>query len=335
MRKSIFTQAGGDVTITDRLNESALFKAAIGGHVRCVQLLLQTNSQPDYINAENRKGVSVCAAAIEGNCVEILKALVAKGVRLLGNHLMTALEKTSIDMLECVIYLGAPLNETDLRKGSSPLIEAVRQNNTEAIESLLQYGADINKQTRDGHTALMTAIQRCHTDVIKTVDLLIKRGSNIGLVNIFGRNALMFAVALNLDSRHRLNREEIRMDYASLVKTVRKLVSMLLDEGIGVGRCDANGNYALDIANLGRNYPDEEVLKLLFVAGASASQQPPKGLNTLSECEVPPLQNACRDVIRDQLMLNNIDSNLFKIVPKLHLPVPLLSFLLYDTELSL
>ncbi len=97
-----------------------------------------------------------------------------------------------------------------------------------------------------------------------------------------------------------------------------------------MGRCDINGRYAMDIVVKVRSEQDEKMLNLLFAAGASASQkQPPKQLNVLPEDGITALQNICRDVIRDHLMLNNIDSNLFIVVPKLDLPKPLLSFLMY------
>ncbi len=305
-----------------------------------MKLILQINSQPNFINATNSEGRSVCEAALEGRSYQVLKALVEKRAALPRNSLTTAVKKTTpIELLEYIVFLRASVNEID-EKGLSPLIKAVYERNMEAMESLLQFGADINHQRKEGsgNTALITAIKTWCPDTSKIVELLIKRGSNVGLVNKQGQNALMAAASLaweitDSDYHHF---QSTTASYASFIKSVREIVVMLLDAGIGAGGCDASGRYALDLACQVQHWPSsyKQLVKLLFVAGASASQQVPRALNVLSVGEVPPLQHVCRDVIRDQLMLNNIDSNLFKIVPKLPLPAPILSFLLYGVDLG-
>ena len=210
-----FTQAGGDVTITDRKNESALFKAAAGGYVKCVKVILETHSDIHFVNATNSDGLSLYEAAMEGNRVEILQAITEKGATLPisnRNPLMIALDKNiSTDILEYAIFQGAPVNKTD-DKEISPLIKATKQQKLEAMASLIRFGADINHHTFDGQTVLMTAIQAWSyssegiIELYKVVKLLIKSGSDINLVDRRGWNALMYALALNpdklIESRH-------------------------------------------------------------------------------------------------------------------------------------
>ena len=270
--------------------------------------------------------------------MEVLKALVEKGVPLPqknGNPLLTALEKDcSTNMLEYMIFRGANVNGTD-ELGVSPLIKAVQCKNIEAIETLLEFGADINHQTKEGNTALMNSVRKWCPEIMQIIELLINRGSDINLINKRGRNVLMFAVSLDVAS--------YMINPFTQITIRRKLVSMFLEKGISVGLCDVYGSYVFDIARQENGYQDEELLRLLYVAGGSASQrppralnisQPPAGLNSVPEGEVPLLQHVCRDVIRDHLVLNNVHSNLFKIVPKLHLPAPVLSFLLYEMEIE-
>ena len=269
--------------------------------------------------------------------MDVVKALVEKGVPFpdyRGNPLLTALgENAPTSILEYMIYRGAPVNGTS-ESGMSPLIKAVQCKNIEIIETLLKCGAFINHQTKEGNSALMSAVWTWHPDMIKIVNLLIKWGCNLNLVNKRGKTALMVAVGVNIHTsfptpfmKHEIDPMVLR----------RKIVTILLNEGISVGSCDINGNYPLDTAtqeSCGFG-DDKEVPTMLFVAGGCASQgQIPQALNALSEDEVPTLQHVCRDMIRDQLMLNNTDSNLFKIVPKIQLPVPIQSFLLYGVELK-
>ncbi len=193
---------------------------------------------------------------------------------------------------------------------------------------------------RNGMSALMAAVQIWNPDMLEMVEILLRAGSNINLVNNEGKNALMIAVRLNAGRDVRPGRawwEDVATaeTFASLIHGLRQVVLLLLHRGIGVGQYDIEGQCAYEIAIEGKNSPDQEIMKYLFVAGGSSSQRCPKprALNDLSNGQVPPLQHVCRDIIREQLVLTNMDTNLFKIIPKLNLPLPILAFLLYEVEL--
>jgi len=78
------------------------------------------------------------------------------------------------------ILAGSDLNIPEPSGGSSPLITAATFNNTEAARLLIEAGADIDYQNRDGSTALHTAAFFCRSDIVK---MLIDNGADKNLKN--------------------------------------------------------------------------------------------------------------------------------------------------------
>ena len=79
-------------------------------------------------------------------------------------------------IIEALINAGADPNE-HLPLGRTPLMEASRTGNVDAIKVLLDHGADVNaKETLRGTTPLMWAADEGHAPAIQ---LLIQRGADI------------------------------------------------------------------------------------------------------------------------------------------------------------
>lgn len=89
--------------------------------------------------------------------------------------------------------------------GNSPLIVAATQGHRNMVFSLLEHGANINKQNSNGLTALMAAIQANANgdmeqkgdhvyDGLATTKLLIDRGANIQLQDNLGKTANDYAL---------------------------------------------------------------------------------------------------------------------------------------------
>ena len=74
--------------------------------------------------------------------------------------------------------------------GRSPLIIASDQGYKYKVKLLIENGADINLQDKDGDTALMWASNRSNKDV---VEILIENGADINLKNKDGDTALILA----------------------------------------------------------------------------------------------------------------------------------------------
>jgi len=72
----------------------------------------------------------------------------------MSDDIFTAAEQNNIKRLEELIQDGADVNETDWDRGNTPIHWACAAGNLDAIEVLLEYGAEINAQNKHGRTPL-------------------------------------------------------------------------------------------------------------------------------------------------------------------------------------
>ena len=91
------------------------------------------------------------------------------------------------------------------------LLYEAMNGNTDKVKKLLEQHADVNKQGKDGWTALMWAADRGHLDVVK---LLVERGADLTIKDNYGETAAMHAkrrgynaVAAYLDSIMQMRNE--------------------------------------------------------------------------------------------------------------------------------
>jgi ankyrin repeat protein len=106
----------------------------------------------------------------------------------------TALTRATLanDVIGFQIYLNHPwcrVDEEDL-SGASALIAASRVGNFSMVESLLAFGASIERKDKGGLNSFLVACESSHVSVL---DKLIKRGADINAVDPTGRNGLMLA----------------------------------------------------------------------------------------------------------------------------------------------
>jgi ankyrin repeat protein len=77
---------------------------------------------------------------------------------------------------------------------NAQLLDAVPDNDSNAVQKLLQQGADIEYQNEEGETALMIAVEHGHN----VVETLLAAGANMNAIDANGWTALMIA-SLNGD----------------------------------------------------------------------------------------------------------------------------------------
>lgn len=121
-----------------------------------------------------------------------------------------------------------------------PLIEAVRQQDSATVRTLLGSGADPNQRYSDGSTALIWA---AHNDDLAIVAALLAAGANPLLVNEYGISAYS----------------------ESAINGNAAILAVLIDAGVDVDALDRNGETALMAAARSGN---QEAVRLLLAAGA-------------------------------------------------------------------
>lgn len=154
-----------------------------------------------------------------------------------------------IAVLLCAMTLGAcPLAAQVLTVPSadqvqgSPLADAARQGDIEAVQALLQHGLDVNGRGRDGTPALHWAVR---VDDQELVDLLLDSGADVNAANRYGQAPLHVAVL----ERH------------------ADMIQRLLDSDANIEQADGSGEPPLLIAT---RLEDPALVDLLLAHGAHA-----------------------------------------------------------------
>ena len=106
-----------------------------------------------------------------------------------GRHLIAELKKSppDCDTTLCLQLIndGAALNAQD-RDGDTALIRAVEYRYTDIVQVLLDKGAAMNTQDKYSFTALIWAAECGHTDIVR---ILIDKGADAGLKTDNGKTA--------------------------------------------------------------------------------------------------------------------------------------------------
>ena len=101
-----------------------------------------------------------------------------------------AIKQNDIEAVEVLLEEGVDVNAKD-NYGATPLISAAFFGYTEIAELLLEAGADPNIKDKDGWTPLMIAAMDGKTGVVK---LLLKAGADPNAKNKEGETALYWAL---------------------------------------------------------------------------------------------------------------------------------------------
>ena len=132
-----------------------------------------------------------------------------------------AVDNNNTIMLETLIKLKADVNATLKYIKQTPLMYSCLKELKDCAKSLINGGANINLQDRDGNSALMIA---CRGGNMVIVKLLIEKGANINLQDSDGNSALMHYYLFGLSA----------LTHSSINDTHKKQIDiarMLIDNG--------------------------------------------------------------------------------------------------------
>ncbi len=190
-----------------------------------------------------------------------------------SDPMLIAVMRDDLAAVEALIAAGVEVNSTDKGLGTTPLAQAVENNNQEIIETLLRAGADINRTNRNGMTPLMFIGENTTAELVRE---LIAVGARVNHRDEDGETALMYAARtdnvkvlrelLNAGAKvnAKSNNRQTALMFAAeqgLVENVRALINAQAD----INRRDKDGATALKLARDGEH---EDVIELLVAFGA-------------------------------------------------------------------
>lgn len=143
----------------------------------------------------------------------------------------TAVLTENLEALQQHIAAGSNLNEKDPFGGSSPLITAAVFGKTEMAKVLIDAGADLNFQNKDGSTALHTAAFFCRPEIAQ---MLLDKGADKTIKNTFSATAYESVAVPFSEAKPAydmmgtvLAPMGLKLDYAYLEKTRPEIAAML------------------------------------------------------------------------------------------------------------
>jgi len=155
----------------------------------------------------------------------------SSGVKKPDIDIHTAVVSGNLEAVKQHLQAGTNINEQDPFGGSSPLISAAVFDKPQIAQVLIDAGADLNFQNKDGSTALHTAAFFCRPGIVK---MLLDKGADKTIRNKYGATpyesvAIPFAdVKEAYDMMGQmLSPMGLKLDYAYIEKTRPEIAAML------------------------------------------------------------------------------------------------------------
>ncbi len=205
---------GGDLFVKDIKGNSLLVTAAYKRNFETFDTLLKitVGGKGIDLNEQNNFNRNVIMEIIESNSdMEFVKKVVAAGADVNAYNavvlppLMYALAHEEIDLFNLLIEAGANVNVKLAETGTTPLLMLTTASTTKDMhvmaEKLIDLGADVNAQDRNGRTPLMNLKLRSKSfmkkveldSAIKTEKLLIENPNfNVNVTDIGGADSLFY-----------------------------------------------------------------------------------------------------------------------------------------------
>ena len=186
---------GADVNATNTINETALIISCRTGNIDAINVFLNAGAETLISTID---GDTCLHAAANGDCSkDVLEIIISHGVDVNATNqrnasaLMIACKRGDIDAIDLLLNTGADLNiARDL--GDTCLHDAVRGDcSKEILQTIMRHGVDVNATNSNNATALMMAVQKGNVEAIHE---LLHAGANTNIADEYGNTCLHDAV---------------------------------------------------------------------------------------------------------------------------------------------
>lgn len=191
----LLLESGADITVKNADGNTPLHLAAASGLDDVVELLLSKNAPVDI---ENNTGEKPLMLTTIRDCDKAMELLLNAGADINAQRLGvggTALHYAcSCYALRCLQMLldGKADTERMNTGGFPPINLAAARGRWRTVETLIEFGANINWEESDGSTLLHYAIKSDEENIVK---LLLERNSNIEAQDSDGKTPLIIAAS--------------------------------------------------------------------------------------------------------------------------------------------
>lgn len=168
----LLVDSGLGIEEKDDKGETALHWAACIGSEAMVRILLELGAD---IEARHNHGWTVMHSAAASGHTDVLKLLREKGAQVCGDDLLWAAREGHVAVVQTLLDWGIDINTRD-STGDTPICIAALEKHESVVRFLVQKGADVGAKNDHGGTALMNAAYN-GTETI--VQVLLESGASV------------------------------------------------------------------------------------------------------------------------------------------------------------
>ena len=208
--------------------------------------------------------------------------------------ILSAAQNPNIKIFKLLLERGANIKHEDSMDNDVLHIAAMRNENPQFIEYLLDKGFPMEKRNKLGNTAVFAASRNVNIEVIK---MLVAKGGNLKGTNNFGNTILMYLFSSANNKAHPVISIE--------------MVKYLLENGVDVNARNSLNQSALMLAV--DNVTDPEYIELLVTAGADVNAEDDNGYTPYKIAKEYNPNPAIAELIKKYSLMGQPDNSKFNI----------------------